>query len=346
MEDGLEFGVVLLRVGANEVDDFAVAVGRLFLIASGLVDHSEAIPAVMHIGEARDEVAGGLLGLIELAGLDEVDGGVGRRGQLVLGLVDAGVGGGEAFGDFGVRWAFAPGRRDGRERTRGFLVLGEAAALVFLAAATVAGIIASGFGHGGLSEGRHSLYRALLADARFHNLLLALDRDLAAAARAQGCARCGGVLHSAQFRRKPRGFPDDGVDEGYDRRLSFCCAVELCRKRSTPASFRFLGRKVFLGVVVVLVSALRHGTAAAVKELCDLMDVSRRTVGRWREWWRTTFVASPFWRVAAAAFMPPVDQARLPASLLERFSGEAAGQLISLLRLLLPITGGATMQAA
>jgi hypothetical protein len=102
-------GVVLLRVGANEVDDFAVAVGRLFLIASGLVDHSEAIPAVMRIGEARDEVAGGLLGLIELAGLDEVDGGVGRRGQLVLGLVNAGVGGGEAFGDFGVRWAFAPG---------------------------------------------------------------------------------------------------------------------------------------------------------------------------------------------------------------------------------------------
>ena len=345
MEDGLELGVVLLRVGANEVDDFAVAVGRLFLTASGLVDHSEAIPAIMHIGEARDEVAGGLLGLVELAGMDEVDGGVGRRGQLVLGIVDAGVGGGEAFGDFGVRWAFAPGRRGGRERTRGFLVLGEAAVLVLLAAATRAGIIASGFGHGGLQREGIPLYQALLADARFHNLLLALDRDLAAAARAQGCARCGGVLHSAQFRRKPRGSPD-GVDEGYDRRLSFCCAVELCRKRTTPASLRFLGRKVFLGAVVVLVSALRHGSVAAVKELCELMDVSRRTVGRWREWWRTAFVASPFWRAAAAAFMPPVDQARLPASLLERFSGEAAGQLISLLRLLLPITGGVTMQAA
>jgi hypothetical protein len=44
--------------------------------------------------------------------------------------------------------------------------------------------------------------------------------------------------------------------------------------------------------------------------------------------------------------MPPVDEARLPASLLERFAGEAAAQLISLLRLLLPITGGAAMQAA
>ncbi len=186
------------------------------------------------------------------------------------------------------------------------------------------------------------MYRALLADARFHNLLLALDRDLAATARAEGCARCGGVLHSARFRRKPRGSPA-GVEEGWDRRLSFCCAVELCRKRTTPVSFRFLGRKVFLGAVVVLVSALRHGAAPAVKELCDLVGVSRRTVGRWRGWWRTTFVASPFWRVTAAAFMPPVDQARLPASLLERFFGEAATQLLALLRLLLPITGGAAL---
>jgi hypothetical protein len=105
------------------------------------------------------------------------------------------------------------------------------------------------------------LYRELLADARFHNLLLALDRDLAAAARAKGCVRCGGVLHSARFRRKPRGSPA-GVDEGYDQRLSFCCATDPCRKRTTPASFRFLGRKVFLGAMVVLVSALRHGSTS------------------------------------------------------------------------------------
>jgi len=102
------------------------------------------------------------------------------------------------------------------------------------------------------------LYRALLADARFHELLLGFDRDLAAVARAAGCARCGGVLHSARFRRKPRGGPV-GPDEAYDQRLSLCCAVDLCRKRTTPPSFRFLGRKAYLGAVVVLVSAMRQG---------------------------------------------------------------------------------------
>lgn len=182
------------------------------------------------------------------------------------------------------------------------------------------------------------MYQSLLADARFHDLLLAFDRDLAAVARAAGCVRCGGVLHSARFRRKPRGGPV-GLGEVYDQRLSFCCAVDLCRKRTTPPSFRFLGRKVYLGAVVVLVSAMRQGAAAA-RELSDLFGVSRRTIARWREWWRDAFTASPFWRVAAAAFIPSVDQDRLPASLIERFTGSGGERLVALLRFIAPITGG------
>src|SRR5207253_2677415 len=149
------------------------------------------------------------------------------------------------------------------------------------------------------STGRtRPLYRALLADARFHELLLAFDRDLAAAARAAGCVRCGGVLHSARFWRQPRGGPA-GLGEAYNQRLSFCCAEDLCRKRATPPSFRFLGRKAYLGAVVVLVSAMRQGTAAA-RQLRELVGVSRRTIGRWRVWWRSVFVASPFWKMVAA----------------------------------------------
>jgi len=188
------------------------------------------------------------------------------------------------------------------------------------------------------------LYRALLADARFHELLLAFDRDLAAAARAAGCARCGGVLHSARFRRKPRGGPA-GLGDEHTRRLSFCCAVDLCRKRATPPSFRFLGRKAWLGAVVVLVGAMRQ-EATGTRQLTQLFGVSRRTIGRWREWWRSTFAASPFWKMAAAALMPPIEANRLPASLLERFAGDAAARLIALLRFILPISAGDAMHAA
>jgi hypothetical protein len=192
-------------------------------------------------------------------------------------------------------------------------------------------------------EGWDPLYRALLADARFHALLLAFDRDLAASARAAGCARCGGVLHAAPFRRKPRGLPA-GLGEEHAQRASFCCAGRECRKRKTPPSFRFFGRRAYVGAVAVMVAAMQ-ADAAAARQLSDLYGVSRRTITRWREWWREAFAASAFWRVAAAAFMPPVDAARLPASLIERFRGNAADRLIALLRLLLPLTGGAAVQA-
>jgi hypothetical protein len=60
---------------------------------------------------------------------------------------------------------------------------------------------------------------ALLTDLRFHRLLLAFDEDLAARARAGRCRRCGGVLHSARYRRKPRGLPA-GLGEEYRQRTS------------------------------------------------------------------------------------------------------------------------------
>jgi hypothetical protein len=148
------------------------------------------------------------------------------------------------------------------------------------------------------------------------------------------------VLHCAHFPRKPRGRPCRLGDE-HDRRISFCCALDGCRSRRTPPSLRFLGRKVFLAAVVVLVSIMRQGmTAARVLRLCQLSGMDRRTVERWRVWWREVFTATPLWRSARAAFMPPVDQERLPAALIERFAGDEADRLIALLRLLGPITGG------
>jgi hypothetical protein len=62
------------------------------------------------------------------------------------------------------------------------------------------------------------LYQALLADAKFHEQLLAFDRDLAAQCRAAGCPECGGVLHVANYPRKPRGRPV-ALGAEHDRRF-------------------------------------------------------------------------------------------------------------------------------
>jgi hypothetical protein len=194
---------------------------------------------------------------------------------------------------------------------------------------------------GAIEAGRtHPLYRDLLADATFHQLLLACDGDLADAARAARCACCGGALHSACYPRKPRGRPCRLGPE-HDRRFSFCCAVDGCRSRATPPSLRFLGRKVYLGAIVVLVATLRHGvTTSRMEGLSQAVGVDRRTVERWRRWWRERFPTTPFWQAARATFMPPIDHQHLPASLLERFAGDGADRLVALLRFIGPVSGG------
>ena len=184
------------------------------------------------------------------------------------------------------------------------------------------------------------MYRALLRDARFYGFQLEVDRQRLAEARAESCRHCGAALHSATFPRKPRG-GSFRLGEDHDKRFSLCCERDGCRGRCKPPSLRFLGRKVYLGAVVVVVSAMRHGaTPERMRKLRDLFGVSRRTVERWRAWWRKAFAESPFWRIASAAFMPPVKVGLLPASLLERFSGDDEARLMALLRFLGPITGG------
>ena len=182
------------------------------------------------------------------------------------------------------------------------------------------------------------MYHTILRDASLYENLLKIDLDLAASTRAGGCAACGGRLHSARFPRKPRGGPDDLGPE-YEWRLSFCCATDGCRQRATPASVRFLGRRVYLGAVVLLVTAMTHGvTPRRAAELRELLGVKRRTLERWRSWWRGVFVASPFWRSVVGRFMPPLAVGALPGSLLERFGAETARTVTQTLQFLAPIT--------
>ena len=176
---------------------------------------------------------------------------------------------------------------------------------------------------------------ALLYDRKFLALLLRIDQDLAAQTRAGGC-RCGGTLHRADYPRKPRGCPVE-VRSDYSSRLSFCCSV--CRRRATSVSVRFLGRRVYLALAVVLVPARRAGPAAAAAARLGLeLGVDRRTVARWRDWWREQFPLTPLWRWTGAWFMPPVPQAQLPGALTERFTGPAHEALMRLLVWLCPVS--------
>ena len=183
------------------------------------------------------------------------------------------------------------------------------------------------------------MYHDLPRSARFWLFLLAVDQDLAATVRQQGCS-CGGRLHAANYLRKPRGTIVQ-LPEEQCLRLSFCCNRDGCRKRVTPPSVRFLGPKVFLGPIVILISAMRQGPSPRrVRELFARFRADRRTIARWQVFWREIFPQTPFWKIARARLAPAVTIVSLPYSLVDAFftrRHRCRGWTL-LLRFLAPIT--------
>ncbi|MCO6453949.1 MAG: hypothetical protein J5I93_01430 [Pirellulaceae bacterium] len=183
------------------------------------------------------------------------------------------------------------------------------------------------------------MYHDLPRHASFWLFLQAVDLDLAENARSKACP-CGGRLHWANYPRKPRGGPS-GLPGEFRYRFSFCCNREGCRKRVTPPSVRFLGPKVYLGAVVILVSAMRQGPSPRrVAELSKQFGADRRTIARWQDFWREHFPQTPFWKAARGHLVPTVEVTDLPLSLLAAFlhGDDEHGGWPQLLRFLAPIT--------
>lgn len=182
-----------------------------------------------------------------------------------------------------------------------------------------------------------------LSHPSFLLLLLSIDRDLAEKVRSEGCP-CGGRLHRANFPRKPRGGPPS-PDPRVSLRLSFSCEKDGCRCRSTPPSVRFLGRKVYLGVVVVLITAMRQGpTPQGYAELRERFGVDRRTIARWQRWWQESFAVSKFWKAARARCASLEEPVEFPRTLVLLFEAGSAEQAAALLRFLSPIGASSRFQ--
>jgi len=179
--------------------------------------------------------------------------------------------------------------------------------------------------------------QSILQSTAFFSFLLYIDQDLAQETCTGGCRCCGGRLHRACYSRKPRG-AQCPLNPAYCQRFSFCCAI--CRRRTTPYSVRFLGRRVYLGVVVTLACALCVGLSGRrVAALGERFRVPLRTLQRWRRWWLEDFVQTSFWRGRRALFLPPVEEGRLPESLYCRFqAADESRRWGLLLRFLTPLT--------
>jgi len=109
-----------------------------------------------------------------------------------------------------------------------------------------------------------------------------------------------------------------------------------------------MGRRVYLGAVVLLISAMVHGiTEKRAAEMRTLVGVSRRTLERWRKWWREVLVKTQLWKAIRGRFMPPVAEVELPGSVLTRIVARSApDRVMAMLELLSPLTGGSNWTVA
>ena len=155
-------------------------------------------------------------------------------------------------------------------------------------------------------------------DAEFFARLAEVDEKIARAVAGRGCLHCGGPLHRSDYERKPRGALIAIAGEPFSRRFSLCCGRRGCRKRATPPSLRFLGRRVYLEAVVLLVSGAGR-FARVLRDVGKQSGVPVRTLRRWLGWWSTVFVLTPTWTELRARFAPPPPApSELPRSLLDR----------------------------
>jgi len=182
----------------------------------------------------------------------------------------------------------------------------------------------------------------LLQKTNLFHLLYLIDCDLAACKRQERCPHCGGPLHQANYRRKPRGGPDN-IPEQYCIRQSLCCGKEGCRRRSAPESCLFMDRRVYWRCVVLVVMALKQRRPAgkSTNELVRLFGISRNTLMRWFDYFEQVFAQSLAWQRVRGRLSARVTDDRLPASLVAyaiEHSRDALEGLVQCCRLL--ATGG------
>mgnify|MGYP003932886899 CR=1 FL=1 len=104
-------------------------------------------------------------------------------------------------------------------------------------------------------------------------------------------------------------------------RLSLCCGRDGCRRRALPRSCLFLGRKVYWGGIVMVVTALRQQRRSgwSIRRLRQTFGVSYQTILRWERFYREEFPKSQRWKGLRGQVSARVRNDELPLSLIEHF---------------------------
>lgn len=174
-----------------------------------------------------------------------------------------------------------------------------------------------------------------------------IDQKIADEFLRTGCCRhCKSKgLFRSNYRRKPRGIhkelPEKIVNK-YSFRFSFLCYK--CRRRTTPPSVMFLGRKVYVAIGILWVTLKNEqGTLPRLEVLRTLLGqcLSDITIARWLDWWQSAVWESPFWKELRGQLQGSIFRAKFLTGVWEHFKNqlsEAGSIFESILNLFSPIT--------
>lgn len=155
---------------------------------------------------------------------------------------------------------------------------------------------------------------------KLYHLLFQIDKDLAEHQREKTCPFCNSPLHYSNYSRKPRGGPEN-LPEEYLLRHSLCCSAEECRRRVLPGSLRFWDRRVYFGIVMLVVVTLqqRRTVGYSASKLMKIFGVSRHTLKRWTQYFEDTFPFSSRWKKVKGRISIDVSNTALVAAVVSDF---------------------------
>lgn len=179
-----------------------------------------------------------------------------------------------------------------------------------------------------------------LQKVKLFELLYQIDKDLAEQQRQKRCLYCGSPLHYANYTRKPRGGPENLPDEMCIRH-SLCCSSEGCRRRILPCSLRFWERRVYFGVVMLVVTTLRQGRTegSGASRLKHLLGVSVKTLKRWRQYFEAVFPFSRRWQTIRGNIAQGLLEGEFPGALVSWLIANRASASLGLVTALWLLSG-------
>lgn len=183
-----------------------------------------------------------------------------------------------------------------------------------------------------------AMYSKINFDIAFSEALYQEDKKIAQRFYKQNCQYdCSGIYYTSNYPRKPRGITPES-EHHYNFRFSFCCSN--CRLRFTPETVRFLGRKVYVALFIMMILSTNEKLQNELIELPP-QSIAPITFKRWIVWWDLIVQKSPAWKKLVGLLSANIENIFLPLFIVDQFIQDTVDfnkSVLSMLEFISPIS--------